>query len=194
MEKDELMVEISALIDKYFSNPTQNVIRESDSIWIELAVRKRLGGIFFESNLLARILFEKGFKKELKEHQFCYNISKRDVKILFESKAILDKLKHGKINSFRDYLKLPGFKNVNDYKYTFKYWIRIKLGNEYSENMVYRILACETEMDLEVFIDLIETFNIEGFSEMPLALHEKLLKIFDLSFDESITNKIMTFD
>lgn len=194
MEKDELMVEISALIDKYFSNPTQNVIRESDSIWIELAVRKRLGGIFFESNLLGRILFEKGFKKEIKEHQFCYNISKRDVKILFESKAILDKLKHRKLNSFRDYLKLPGFKNVNDYKYTFKYWIRIKLGNEYSENMVYRVLACETEMDLEVFIDAIETFNIEGFSEMPLVLHEKLLKIFNLSFDESITNKIMSFD
>lgn len=189
MENIELTEKISNLIDKYFTNPTKSVLRDSDSAWIRQVLQERIGE-YFKQSQLNEILINKGFKfLQLRESELCFNIAKKDIQMLNESKSVLKELKRKTNYSFQDYTKLPGYKNVDDYKYTFKYWIKIKLRTNHSEYQVYCILAKETGLDPITIRENIEIFNVKDAPEMPSELLERLLDIFDINYDESITNK-----
>lgn len=188
MENSELTEMISNLIDKYFTNPTNSVLRDSDSIWIRQVLQERIGE-YFKKSQLNEILINKGFKfLRVSDSEFSFNISKKDIQMLYESKSVLEELKRKTNFSFQAYTMLPGYKKADNYKYTFKYWIKIKLRTNHSEYQVYCILAKETGLDPITIRENIEIFNLKDALEMPSDLHKRLLDIFNINYDESITN------
>lgn len=189
MNDNELKKNVSILIDKYFTSPTNNIVKDSNSITIRHALEGRTGE-YFKKSFLNNILIEKGFlHKKINDLEYCFNISSKDIQILSRSKDILEKLNQKTNYSFTDYIKYLKYRNVDYYKYTFKYWIKIKFEKDYSENIVYQVLAKETNTNLYELKKSIEILNSDYFPEMKPYLYDELLKIFNITTDESITNK-----
>ena len=110
------------------------------------------------------------------------------------SKEILRRLKSGSNYSFEEYTKLRKYRRAIDYKYTFKYRIKLKvlesfIGRNYTEKFVLEVIARELQINTTDLTNYIEMFNIESCPEIPKQFLEKLLNIFNITYEESITNK-----
>nr|WP_319997593.1 hypothetical protein [uncultured Draconibacterium sp.] len=194
MDNINTLEKISNLIDKYFTVKIKNPNYYSDSIYIRKALEKRVEE-YFPKSTLNPILISKGFHYKIKdEKNYFFNISLSDIKILSNSDSILKKLSEKTNWSFNDYAKLHKFKNVDLYRYKFKYIIKYKfqssfIEKNYTELDVYKVIAKELRINLNLTKQYIETFNHVSFPDIPDDILTQLLQLFDINKNESLTNE-----
>lgn len=193
MDNSKITVEISKLVDRYFVEKTKTPMRDSDSINIRSAMNHRIDG-YFPKSLLNDILIKKGYLFKVEsENNYYYNISHRDIKILASSQAILTRLSRKTNWKFSDYVRLHKFRNVDLYKYRFKYIIKYKFHSDFIERNhteldIYNVIAKELGIDISLTKQYIETFNTNDFPDMPDDILIELLKLFDIEKNECLTD------
>jgi len=195
MNQQELEINISELIDKYLLRTTEKVSEDCSSVKIRAALEERIDEYFPKSRLNEILLSKDRFKvKRDRADIYFYNIYHRDISLLANSKEILRRLKTGSNFPFIEYTKQRKLRRSIDYKYTFKYRIKLNVlesfsGRNYTEKFVYEVIARELKMNPSTLISYIEMFNIERCPDIPQQLLENLLSIFNITHEESITNK-----
>ena len=185
--------ELSIIIDKYFPEKTAAPIKGSDTNSIKQALN--VCKWYTKKSELNRILIEKGYLyKVIDFDNYNYNIPYNDINVLSYSKEVLDKLSRKTNRTFSDYRKLPGNKDFDLYKYKFKYTIKDKfkngISNKFSENEVYKVIAIQLGLDIQLTRQYIETFNTPDFPEIPEEYLLILLKLFDIERNDCFTNEI----
>jgi hypothetical protein len=195
MNQQELEQNISELIDKYLLRTTEKVSEDCSSVIIRAALKDRIDEYLPKSRLNEILISKNRFKIRNDKSEICfYNIYHRDISLLANSKEILRRLKSGSNYSFEEYTKLRKYRRAIDYKYTFKYRIKLKvlesfIGRNYTEKFVLEVIARELQINTTDLTNYIEMFNIESCPEIPKQFLEKLLNIFNITYEESITNK-----
>ncbi|SFF35782.1 hypothetical protein SAMN05216283_10556 [Sunxiuqinia elliptica] len=194
-KQEQIECNISELIDKYLLRTTQKISRDCSTPGIRGAFEERTGKYIKKSKLNEILISKNRFKFLKVDQQLCYyNISQKEISLLRASKEILDKLNRRLNRPFKEYTKLRKFRNAIHYKYTFKYLIKLKCSDLYgkllfSEKIIYEVVARELKVPSSIVNDCIELLNYEGSTDIPHDILEKLLLIFNITHDESITDK-----
>jgi len=195
MNQQELEQNISELIDKYLLRTTGKISEDCSSVIIRAALKERIDEYLPKSKINEILLSKDRFKVRKGGAEICYyNIYHRDISLLANSKEILRRLKSGSNYTFKEYTKLRKYKRAIDYKYTFKYRIKLKVlesftGRDYSEKFVFEVIARELQINTTTLASYIEMLNIDICPDMPQQVFERLLNIFNITHEESITNK-----
>jgi len=194
-QQQELEQNISELIDKYLLRTTKLKTKKSSTVDIRIALEERTGEYISKSRL-NEILVSKDRFEVTKENALIYdfNIHETDVSLLRSSKEILDKLRTGSNYPFKEYTKLRKYRRAIDYKYTFKYRIKLECSDFFgkqifSEKFVCEVIARELGIDSSSLIDYINFLNLDSWPTIPQELLERLLEIFNITYEESITNQ-----
>jgi hypothetical protein len=193
MDNSKVADEIAVLVDKYFKERIELPQKNSDSIFIRIAMNKRINR-YFPKSLLNEILIEKGFLYKIESYNnYYYNISHKDIRILSNSHSILNRLSEKNNYSISDYIKLRKFKNVKLYKYKFRFIIKYKFHEDffernYTELDIYNVIAKELGIGVFLAKEYIETFNTYDFPEIPVEVLVKLLRLFDITKEECLTD------
>ena len=194
MKNNQLELTIRELINKYLTERTKTPDKETNSIYIRKALAQRIDQ-YFPKSLLNEILIELGFQYRINNStDYYFNISQKDLSILYSSNSILKIISKHNNHSFSDLVKLHRFRNVNFYKYTFKYLIRCNFKSafyekNYTERDVYNVIAKELGVNVSLTIDYIETFNSQGFPDIPMDILTKLLDLFQRNINECLTDE-----
>lgn len=194
MISPKLISEISDLISKYFVENTKLPIRESNSIYIRSVLNQRIDEYFPKSGL-NKILIEKGFKYRIdNKTDYYFNISQKDLRTLLNSKSILRIIAKNNNYTFSELVKLHRFRNVDFYKYTFKYLIKCNFKSAFIEKTfteldIYNVLARELGINNLIVKNYIETFNSPKFPDIPEDILEKLMNLFKRERKEILTDE-----
>jgi len=194
MEENQLRLAITELINKYLTEKTKNPNVEANSIYIRKALDQRIGQ-YFPKSLLNELLVELGFQYRINNGtDYYFNISQNNLRILYSSYSILKTISKHNNYSFSDLVKVHRFKNVDLYKYTFKYLIRCNfksafLEKNYTERDVYKVIANELGISTYLATEYIDTLNIPEFAGMPEEILSKLLKLFQRKPSECLTDE-----
>jgi hypothetical protein len=195
MNQQELEQNISELIDKYLLRTTETVSKDCSSVIIRAALEERIDEYFPKSRLNEILISKNRFKvKKDRTEIYFYNIYYRDISLLTNSKEILQRLKSASNFPFKEYTKQRKHRRTIDYKYTFKYRIKLGIlesfaGLNYTEKFVCEVIARELQMNTTALISYIEMLNIDSCPDIPQQFLEKLLSIFNITHEEAITNK-----
>jgi hypothetical protein len=193
MDNSKAADEIGVLVDKYFTERIKTPLKKSDSIIIRKALNKRING-YFPKSLLNEILIKKGFLYKIEsDNNYYFNISHKDIRILANSQAILNRLSEKNNWTISDNIKLHKFKNLKLYKYKFRFIIKYKFHSDffernYSEIDIYNVIAKELGIGVLLAKQYIETFNSYHFPEIPADVLVGLLRLFDITKKECLTD------
>lgn len=194
MENIDVIEKINQLVDKYFTDRTEEVLEYSNSIRIRKSLEERVGE-YFQKSLLNEILMKKKFKfKKVNNIEYIYNISKKDMEVLSFSNTILTQIKNKYDYPYNLLVKSFKLKMVNEYKYTFRFLIKINFHARFHEkknpeNMVYKVLSKELGISEEKITNYLNIFNLQKSADIPEKILNQLLDIFEIDYKQCITNK-----
>jgi len=194
-QQQELEENISELIDKYLLRTTKINTKKCSTVVIRSALEERTGEYISKSRLNEILVSKDKFQVKKKDSLiYDFNIHETDVSLLRYSKEVLDNLRTKSNYSFKEYTKLRKYRRAIDYKYTFKYRIKLQcsdfFGNQiFSEKFVCEVIARELGSNSSVLIDYINFLNLNSCPNIPQEPFERLLEIFNITDEESLTNQ-----
>ena len=176
---------IRPLIKKYFVQ-TKTIYRGSSSYGIKHVVERNIGTYVSNGELIYAMDLE-GFNIVRDSINCFFNISQKDIRLLSNSKPILETLSVPLNNEISDYIKHE--KGFMKFKYNFKFLIETKFWSQPDfKKDVLKIVSKEINESLENVRSWVNTLKVQD-TIIPKEKMELLEKIFNLSQNKLVNQE-----